>query len=174
MIEGQKSSLTLGVEVYSNPAIGVDDGDIVPRRVAPALLDFTLVFDFEGAESLVHRHQISSWSDDMYDLLDCSLCLTCLSQSDDTTEDLNDTLSDYAHTTQWAMYQNFFGAEFLFYSKTNKYVQNERFLTVYFHPQDLHSGASTGRLMRTTPDDVRDFAAALYKVHKEIREMDLM
>ena len=165
-----------------------DDVDTIPLV---ATLQFENLQEILKKVHIAQQRVMSVWSDEIFDLLDLSVCMTCLSERSDTTEilkasdvastgsltDKDEGIHDpkqpyvYTHRAQWAMLQPFFGCHLVLFSKDAPRFHNKRFINFLFVVDEQKPERSTAALLSSSPERVAQFATDLRRCHEDVQAL---
>jgi hypothetical protein len=170
-LQGFYSTLSLTIAIAETDALRANI-ESEPDLVLSARMKVSLSYE-DGEHKILQEKVISVWSQELYELLALSLCFAHLAERKDTTEKLSDILKKTTHlpTIQWAMYQTFFGNEFLLFSKGTPRFIGQLAINILFFLDENDDTQVTMGFITASPDNVHQFSVDLRQIYEEIREL---
>lgn len=157
ILQGETSKLIISALILN----GVNEGH--------GTLHINLTYTSKDDVLEITEHA-SLMSDAIYDLLDIAICAHAMAHREDTTEELRiPEYSSYQHRAQGAIYQSFFGCDFLFCSKNTARFRGKR--VVDFICYQHGTSPACDRIVRvvSSPEALLAFSTDILSIYNKIQ-----
>lgn len=167
--------LTIAIDFAPVKGIAGDD--------EPSLLNVQIRLTNERQQkTLSTARQVSVWSDEIFDMLDLSICMDHISEREDTTESLEcryrpkksgeqggSSKPAYSYSAQWVLYQSLFGVDFAMSAKNTPRFIGRRYISMFFYDVDDESRVMV-EAIDCTPQSLNTFSRELFQCYEELQE----